>query len=156
VDHSLLNECEKGKDDLRRVWWVQAETVIGFMHAYSKIERKKDKVKLTMKASGIGAKERQETEVEAERRAANFFMASVDVWEFIKEKVIDRRDPDSSRENEYIPGIPGSSDIPAEWYSELDGNFEPIRVKNLVDPWKCPYHNGRMCIEMIRRLRSNI
>ena len=136
VRHSLLNECEKGVDDKRRIWWVQAETVIGFMHASQKIERKKDKIRLTMKASGIGAKERQETEVEAERRAAGFFMASVDVWEFIREKVVDRRSK------------------PAEWYSELDDDFEPIRTKNLADPWKCPYHNGRMCIEMIRRLRE--
>ena len=143
VDHSLLNECEKGVDDKRRIWWVQAETVIGFMHASQKIQRKKDRVNLTMKASGATAKERQETVVEAERRSANFFMASLDVWEFIKDRQIDRRRPADT-----------DAKISGEWYSELDGNFEPITVKNLVDEWKCPYHNGRMCIEMIRRLRE--
>ena len=142
VDHSLLNECEKGVDDKRRIWWVQAETVIGFMHAYQKILRKKDRVNLTMKAAGATATERQETAVEAERRAANFFMGSLDVWEFIKDRQIDRR------------FAKADTHVPAEWYSELDGDFNPIRVKNLVDAWKCPYHNGRMCIEMIRRLRK--
>ena len=155
VDHSLLNECEKGVDDKRRIWWVQAETVIGFMHAYQKILRKKDRVSLTMKAAGATAKERQETAVEAERRAANFFMGSLDVWEFIKDRQTDRRISGASATMyPATSGIAGDTQVPAEWYSELDGDFNPIRVKNLVDEWKCPYHNVRMCIEMIRRLRK--
>ncbi|MCR5330553.1 MAG: AGE family epimerase/isomerase [Lachnospiraceae bacterium] len=151
VQHSLLNECEKGVDDKRRIWWVQAETVIGFMHASQKIQRKKAKVNMTMKASGASAVERQQTAVEAERRSANFFMGMVDVWEFIRDKQIDRRNTG----NEAGSGIfETNGHIPAEWYSELTGDFEPITTKNLVDPWKCPYHNGRMCIEMIRRLNA--
>ncbi|MBP5331212.1 MAG: AGE family epimerase/isomerase [Lachnospiraceae bacterium] len=152
VEHSLLNECEKGVDDKRRIWWVQAETVIGFMHASQKILRKKDRVNLTMKAAGASAVERQQTAVEAEKRSANFFMGMVDVWEFIKDRQIDRRSVGS--ENEYRASGRGNDNdhIPAEWYSELTGEFQPIKTKNLVDPWKCPYHNGRMCIEMIRRL----
>ena len=23
--------------------------------------------------------------------------------------------------------------------------------KPIVEPWKCPYHNGRMCMELMRR-----
>ena len=132
VDHSLLNECEKGVDNRKRVWRVQAEAVIGFMHAYSKIERKKDKVNINLKAAGMSAKDRQQTAVEAERRAANFFIASVDVWEFIKDHVIDRRT------------------VPSEWYNELDADLVPIPTMEIVKSWKCPYHNGRMCIEMIK------
>ena len=109
-------------------------------------------------------------------------MGSLDVWEFSKDRQIDRRISGSGS-----TGYPVTSDIstdcntdaksgtyannstdandgtdkscraddahvPAEWYSELDGDFNPINVKNLVDEWKCPYHNGRMCIELIRRL----
>ena len=179
TQHSLLNECEKGVDDKRRIWWVQAETVIGFMHAYQKIQRKKARVNLTMKASGASALDRQQTAVEAEKRSANFFMGMVDVWEFIKDKQIDRHQV--SYEDAYIPaalpdtcaptGIAGTAEAekggssekngktgraPAEWFSELTGDFEPITTKNLVDPWKCPYHNGRMCIEMIRRLKADM
>ena len=35
-DHSLLNECERGVDDTTRVWWVQAEAVLGFVNEYEK------------------------------------------------------------------------------------------------------------------------
>ena len=29
-DHSVINECERGVDNTTRVWWVQAESVLGF------------------------------------------------------------------------------------------------------------------------------
>lgn len=35
--NSLANECERGVVNTTRVWWVQAETVIGFLNAYEKI-----------------------------------------------------------------------------------------------------------------------
>ena len=35
---------------------------------------------------------------------------------------------------------------------ELDENLAPKTGLSIVRPWKCPYHNGRLCIEMIRRL----
>ena len=25
----------------------------------------------------------------------------------------------------------------------------PVPGKPIVEPWKCPYHNGRMCLRMI-------
>ena len=35
-NHSLMNECERGVDDTTRVWWVQAEAVVGFLNAWQK------------------------------------------------------------------------------------------------------------------------
>ena len=35
-DHSLMNECENGVNDTTRVWWVQAESVVGFLNGYQK------------------------------------------------------------------------------------------------------------------------
>lgn len=102
VDHSLLNECEKGNVNRMRVWWVQAEAVVGFLNAYEKSNDERYKE------------------------------AAKDILEYIKTKLEDQRD--------------GS-----EWYWQLDDNHLPDTSKPIVEPWKCPYHNGRMCFEIIRR-----
>lgn len=101
---SLANECEKGVVNTHRIWWVQAESVIGFYNGYQKDNSK------------IKFKEASEAQ-----------------WEFIKEFVVDKRN--------------GS-----EWFWEVKENGEPFEGRPIVEPWKCPYHNGRMCIEMINRL----
>ncbi|MCR5106891.1 MAG: AGE family epimerase/isomerase [Lachnospiraceae bacterium] len=103
VNHSLLNECEKGIDNKWRIWWVQAETVVGFYNAYEKDPTKK-----------------------------KFLEAAEDVWGFIKEYVIDKRK--------------GS-----EWFYAVDENGKPDSNRPIVEEWKCPYHNGRMCMEIIKR-----
>ena len=100
--HSLNNECERGVVNTSRIWWVQAETVIGFLNAYEKQGDKK------------------------------FLDAAEAEWEYIRDKVVDKR--------------PGS-----EWFWEVDINGEPTSRKPIVEPWKCPYHNGRMCMEVIKR-----
>ncbi|MGN1191694.1 MAG: AGE family epimerase/isomerase [Dorea sp.] len=103
VNHSLLNEAENGVQDTTRVWWVQAETIVGFVNAWQK-----------------------------EPENTFWLEAAKDVWEYIKTYLIDKRN--------------GS-----EWYWAVDQNGKPAE-KPIVEPWKCPYHNGRMCIEVIRRL----
>lgn len=101
---SLANECDRGKVDTNRVWWVQAETVVGFLNGYMKMPECKE-----------------------------YLQAAENTWEFIKEYVLDKRE--------------GS-----EWFWLLDKEGTPIAGKPIVEPWKCPYHNGRMCIEVMRRL----
>ena len=101
-DHSLLNECEKGVDDLRRIWWVQAEAVVGFYNGYNRTGKEKYKD------------------------------AAEDIYNYIEEKLVDKRE--------------GS-----EWYWCLDENHKPSSKQPIVEPWKCPYHNGRMCFELINR-----
>lgn len=34
--NSLLNECEKGVDNVSRIWWGQAESLVGFLNGYEK------------------------------------------------------------------------------------------------------------------------
>ena len=34
-------------------------------------------------------------------------------------------------------------------YTDEAGN--PALEKPIVEPWKCPYHNRRMCMEIMRR-----
>ncbi len=101
-DHSVLNECERGVDDSHRVWWVQAESVLGFLNAWEKTGQDR------------------------------FREAAADVWRYISETVTDRR-----------PG--------GEWFWRVDENGRPDRTRPVVEPWKCPYHNGRMCLEILRR-----
>lgn len=101
--HSLANECEKGVVNTDRIWWVQAETVVGFLNGYKLEPEKKE-----------------------------YLEAAESEWQFIKDYVIDKR--------------PGS-----EWFREVTPDGKPMNGSPIVEPWKCPYHNGRMCIEVIRR-----
>ena len=101
--HSLANECEKGVVNTHRIWWVQAETVVGFLNGWKMNPDKPE-----------------------------YLEAVQNEWEFIKEYVIDKRS--------------GS-----EWFWEVDENGNPYPGRPLVEPWKCPYHNGRMCFEVIKR-----
>ena len=55
------------------------------------------------------------------------------VWDYIKEHFIDKRK--------------GS-----EWFNELFEDGSPDTSMPVVSEWKCPYHNGRMCLEMIERI----
>jgi len=38
----------------------------------------------------------------------------------------------------------------SEWFWQADKYGTPAH-KPIVEPWKCPYHNGRMCMELMRR-----
>lgn len=102
--HSLANECDRGVVNAHRVWWVQAETVVGFLNGY-----------------------------ERNTGHSEYCDAALAEWEFIKTYVVDKRN--------------GS-----EWFWEVNEDGSPILDRPIVEPWKCPYHNGRMCIEVIRRI----
>ncbi len=103
VNHSVLNECENSINHTMRIWWVQAEAVLGFMNEYHKHPEKTE-----------------------------YKEAVLNVWNYIKTKMVDQRN--------------GS-----EWFWQLDSMGNPDMTKPIVEPWKCPYHNGRMCIEIIKR-----
>ena len=55
------------------------------------------------------------------------------LWKYITEHIIDKREG-------------------GEWHSQVDDTEVPSPDKPVVDPWKCPYHNGRMCLEIITRM----
>ncbi|MCI5578922.1 MAG: AGE family epimerase/isomerase [Oscillospiraceae bacterium] len=103
---SLLNEVDKGIVNRQRVWWVQAESVVGFLNAY---QRK------------YGGKE--------------YLEIAENIWNYIKNNIVDKREG-------------------GEWIWDLNDKGELDPARNVVDPWKCPYHNGRMCLEAIRRLEE--
>jgi len=105
IGHSLANEAENGVVDTTRVWWVQAEAVVGFLNGWQR-----------------------------NPEHSEYLEAAEDIWEYIKEYVVDHR------EN-------------SEWFWAVSQDGKPFE-KPIVEPWKCPYHNGRMCIEVIRRTQN--
>ncbi len=54
-------------------------------------------------------------------------------WEFIKKYIIDKKK--------------------GEWFWGVNNQLMPLD-NDKVSGWKAPYHNGRMCIEMIRRIKK--
>lgn len=124
--HSLWNECENGVPDKTRVWWVQAEAVLGFLNGYEK--------------------DKEKTE---------YLEASYQVWNYIKEHFVDKRENSEwfwlvNDEGESVAVT--LSDKEVESLKPALGDIKDNRiVKPIVEPWKCPYHNGRMCMEIMRR-----
>ena len=51
-------------------------------------------------------------------------------WDYIRRATVDARE--------------GS-----EWFNELREDGSLIEEKPLVEEWKCPYHNGRMCLRLM-------
>ena len=68
-----------------------------------------------------------------------FLEAARRAWDYIEEKVVDS--------------------VHGEWHAKLTLEGVPLTVKEdsdacLAGPWKCPYHNARVCYEMIERLEK--
>ena len=102
---SLNNERDKTEINKIRIWWVQAESVVGFLNGYQRYGEEK------------------------------YLEMSKSVWNYIKNHIIDKREG-------------------GEWFSQIEENGSYTKAKATVDPWKCPYHNGRMCLEVIRRVEG--
>ena len=101
TDSGFLNECECGRVNDMRIWWVQAEALLGFLNAW---QRTGD---------------------------PRFRDGMLSQWRDIRDVL---RDP---RED-------------SEWYWYVAADGTPGE-KPIVEPWKCPYHNGRMALEVMRR-----
>lgn len=104
-DGSMINEfhAEDHTVDMTRVWWVQAETVVGTLNAFE--------------LSGDDS----------------LLKASVRAFYFIDTFQVDH--------------------VYGEWHPKvLDCGRIPDEAQAKIDAWKAPYHNGRMCLEVLRRV----
>ena len=61
-----------------------------------------------------------------------YLEAAWNIWNYTKEYLIDKRSN-------------------GEWFWEVDREGNPIPGRAVAEPWKCPYHNGRMCLLLMRR-----
>ena len=95
-------------------WWLQAETLVGFMNAFEMTGDIKnwENVKLA--------------------------------WDFIDKHVIDHEKGEwFTKVNRLgIPFMVEPENDPSPYY----------RNDWKIDPWKCPYHNGRAMMELIKRI----
>jgi mannobiose 2-epimerase len=64
-----------------------------------------------------------------------FLLASIRAWQFIENFLVDKSH--------------------GEWYRTVNRQGAPILGK-LVDFWKCPYHNGRACMEIWERTSDRL
>lgn len=103
ADGSMIYEnfFRTGQVDSERHWWVQAESVIGFLNAY------------TMSGN------------------EEYLDLSLAAWRFIADHLIDKQN--------------------GEWYWSVDKYLKPNLKDDKAGFWKCPYHNSRMCLEVIER-----
>lgn len=104
-DGSMIYEkfIRTGHVDFDRHWWVQAETVVGYLNAY---------------------------ELSGDKKYLDY---SVSAWEFISHHLIDRKN--------------------GEWFWSVDNELKPNLKDDKAGFWKCPYHNSRMCLEIIERVK---
>ncbi len=92
---------ENGEEDGDRHWWVQAETVVGYINFYQYFHQN-----------------------EALDQALS-------CWRFIKRNLIDYKN--------------------GEWYWSIKADGTINTLDDKAGFWKCPYHNGRMCMEIMER-----
>jgi len=98
----MIYEKNAEETDRDRHWWVQAETVVGYLNLWDY----------------FGTQEGLEN--------------ALTCWDFIKANLIDREN--------------------GEWFWSLREDGTVNRDDDKAGFWKCPYHNGRMCMEIIERV----
>jgi mannobiose 2-epimerase len=103
ADGSMIYEkfFRTGHIDTDRHWWVQAETVVGFLNAFTLSEKEE------------------------------YLDKSLKAWRFIADNLVDPKN--------------------GEWYWSVDKNLQPNLKDDKAGFWKCPYHDSRMCLEIIER-----
>ena len=102
-DGSMAYEKDNaiGHLDQDRHWWVQAESVLGFLNAFHLSNDE------------------------------HWLKKALNGWKYIQNNLIDQQD--------------------GEWYWSISNNGTINRNEDKAGFWKCPYHNSRMCLEVMGR-----
>jgi len=102
-DGSMIYETDEatGRTDRDRHWWVQAEAVVGLIHAWQLTGRKE-------------------------------YLEKADrCFSYITNHLADRKN--------------------GEWYWSIRADGRVNTDNDKAGFWKCPYHNSRMCLEILQR-----
>jgi mannobiose 2-epimerase len=101
-DGSMIYERDlsTGRINTERSWWVQAETIIGYLNAYE-----------------ISGNEK-------------YLDNSINCWNYTKNHIVDNKK--------------------GGWFSSVSESGVAGGDKGGF--WVCPYHNSRMCMEIIERI----
>jgi mannobiose 2-epimerase len=67
---------------------------------------------------------------------SDFLDAALAAWRFTREHLLDRRH--------------------GEWFRRVSRDGTVSRGGEKVGPWKCPYHNARACLEVMRRVDASL
>ncbi len=105
ADGGMIYEknTETGEVDADRHWWVQAETVVGYINLYEYFNNE------------------------------DALEKALQCWNFIKKHLIDSKN--------------------GEWFWSLKADGTINTADDKAGFWKCPYHNGRMCMELLGRFQ---
>ena len=66
-------------------------------------------------------------------RDARYLDAALSTWQFVERYMVDRRN--------------------GEWFRRVSRSGDRTRGGEKVGPWKCPYHDGRACLEVLGEKR---
>ena len=102
---AIMNEFHDGHKDPTRVWWCQAEALVGFFNAWQLTGKQK------------------------------FLDAVLAEWKWIILYQIDRKNGD--------------------WFAAVRPDGTPDLNEPKGGNWKASYHNGRCCMELLRRIRDS-
>ena len=96
---------ETGEVDADCHWWVQAETVVGYINLYEYFNNE------------------------------DALEKALQCWNFIKKHLIDSKN--------------------GEWFWSLKADGTINTADDKAGFWKCPYHNGRMCMQSKLKLHCS-
>ncbi len=100
--YEMHGDCASVDSD--RHWWVQAETIVGYINLYHYFN---DEISL---------------------------LRATQCWAFVRKFLVDTAG--------------------GEWYWSLRADGTVNRTDDKAGFWKCPYHNGRMCMEVMERFKD--
>ena len=66
----------------------------------------------------------------------SYLQHSLNSWAFTQEYILDKQR--------------------GEWYWGIKEDYSIMPGEDKAGLWKCPYHNGRACLELMKRIQSNI